>query len=330
MRKAKTWIPPSIPLRDNLDAWKIICNDIHFNLIEAGLMQTDTPDQLDINAVDDLPIDGTFAGFREYAFTDTLQEVTPIIIRLEFGAGVEGLTISSNNTMRTRTLRIKCDVSCGGPAASSAYPQMSKPNNPTNTTFVLTQLTTPGISYYSSDLDQGFFAFFYGVGSRNKPHAGNSGTYYGSSLVILIQRFIDKDNSPIEGGCISWASDLFSNTGASDWANLLQVSKMYTITPAGVTESVESALSPFSLEGTVIAGASHFYPVFMRTPTGVFQMPNVVTYRMSDVATGTTFKLKSPGPTEKTFVAIGNETSMSVCPHSRARRGIAIQFENDA
>lgn len=328
MRKAKTWVPPSIPLRDDLPAWKIICQDIHDNLIESGLVQTETEGQLDIDAVTVLPPDGEFAGFREYWFVDPLHETTPIRIRLDFGCGVEGLYANQASLMRGRTPRIKCSVDCGGLTAGAEYPQEIDASVSPNVT---SQLTSPGVSYYSADTEQGFYCFFYGVGSRNKPfaHSNATGGYYGSSLNIIIQRFTDENNTPIDGGFCTWHTgfDYFHNLV---WTSgIVPTAKMFTVTPAGVTMSVQSAISPFFSDGTTFSGASHFYPVFMKTPNGIRQMPNVVTYRTQDVAAGTTFKLRLAGPTEKTFVAIGNETSMGICQLSGQNRSIAFMFEND-
>src|SRR5690554_3620893 len=99
MGYCRKWIPPTIPLRDNLNAWKILFQDVHDSLILAGLVQTDTPGQLVIQDVEVLPADGTFAGFIEYAFDDDLQAEAPVVIRLEYGCGAEGLaTGSANNT----------------------------------------------------------------------------------------------------------------------------------------------------------------------------------------------------------------------------------------
>lgn len=324
MRKAKTWIPPTIPLRNDLPAWQILCHDIHDNLIESGLVQTETEGQLDFDAVTELPPDGEFAGFREYWFVDSLHETTPIRIRLDFGCGVEGLYTSTSNYIRGRTPRIKCSVDCGGLTAGTEYPQEidGTPN-------VTSQLTSPGVSYYSADTEQGFYCFFYGVGSRNKPFANGTGAYYGSSLNIIIQRFTDENNDPIGGGFCTWHAGLDYIYNMAWTSGILPTAKMFTVTPAGVSSSSQSAISPFFSEGTTFAGASHFYPVFMKTPNGIRQMPNVVTYRTQDVAAGTTFKLQLAGPTEKTFIAIGNETSMGVCQLSGQNRSIAFMFEND-
>lgn len=46
MAYCKKWIPPTIPLRDNLAAWKTLFTDLHDNMIAAGLVKTDTVGQL--------------------------------------------------------------------------------------------------------------------------------------------------------------------------------------------------------------------------------------------------------------------------------------------
>lgn len=144
MGYTKKWIPPTIPLRDDLPAWKTLFQDLHDNLLLAGLKQTDTPGQLVIGDVSVLPADGTFAGFIEYAFDDALQATAPIVIKLEYGCGVEGAWSGGNNLFyRSRTPRIRATVSINAHNSTES----ESPQSVNFGSGILTQLIETGTSY---------------------------------------------------------------------------------------------------------------------------------------------------------------------------------------
>ena len=144
MGYTKKWAPPTIPLRDNLTAWKTLFNDVHDNLIAAGLVQTSTSGQLDINGVTTLPADGSFAGFIEYAFDDALQSEAPIIIKLEFGCGQEGLYYYEGYC-RSRTPRIGVTILFKGVTSATYKCPQSYSYSSVGTSN--SQLTDAGSSY---------------------------------------------------------------------------------------------------------------------------------------------------------------------------------------
>lgn len=323
MGYTKKWTPPTIPLRDDLTAWKTLFNDVHDNLIAAGLVQTSTAGQLDISAVSSLPADDTFAGFREYAFDDALQSEAPVIIKLEFGCGQEGL-YAYGEYYRSRAPRIGVTILFKG-VTSATYkcPQIYSSSYAGTSN---SQLTNAGSSYICHG--KGFLGYCYGAGSRNKPFSSPYGDYYGATLTLFIQRQLDENGVPTSNGIGIYHPYIANVSNSSNvWG----------------TGIVERSLSAYS-NGSIVMSRSDMAPRIGRDgfagsvdaillepvyyPSNPPQpFPFIASYRNTMIAAGTEFEFNSVIGEPLNFIAIGNETCISVDSVDGQRAGIAMLFE---
>lgn len=325
MGYTKAWVPPTIPLCNNLSAWKTLFNDLHDNLILSGLAQTDTAGQLVINDVETLPADNAFAGFIEYAFTDDLQATAPIKLQLYYGCGVEGLYSSSTST-RSRTPRIKCEVYFKSALVSTFQcPQAFHYANSS----VTTQLTDVGYSLLCNNPDLGFFGITYGAGSRNKPFANSYGSYYGATFTCCIQRYLDNNGTPIANGIAILSPNLGSNDANNIWAsgNLnasYNKSCSFNISASrtDLMPRLRRATDLGSITGTLVEPV--YYIGIDNQPK---LWPNLVTYLNSDITACEEFSFTPAIGAERNFVALGNETCLSVAPYEYQRAAFAMLFE---
>ena len=326
MNKIKTWIPPSLPLMNDLAVWKSICQDVHDNLIDAGCVQTSDTGQLDISAVATLPADGSYAGYRIYEINDALSATHPIYIKLNFGCGSEGLYSDSSWYVRSRTIRIEETFSTatngagsltGNVSSASGYPQtLVSGGDSTDTP------TNKGISYYCKNDDAGFLGFFYGIGSRNKPNRG-VGSYYGATLGILIQR--DGSN-----GFALHTNGLTNESGDNFLATNRLPPALGQYVPFSGSVSAQSTLLALRANGnasTLVGSDTILQPVFYASAAGLKQWPSLVTYRHSDIAAGTEFTLEAVTGSPKKFIALGNETSLGVDPIVGQSAAFAMLFD---
>lgn len=324
MGYVRKWVPPSIPLRNNLPAWKLICQDIHDALLLAGLTQTATAGQLDIAGVADLPADGSYAGFREYAFSDALQATAPVILKLEFGCGTENLS-SYSYYARSRTIRVRGTVTFKGVASwAFVWPQEINvtPGN------VTTQLTNLGTSYLSYDLAKGFLGFVYGAGSRNKPHASTEGSYYGATLTIFLQRDTDANGAPNANGLAIYSPSLPNYPASILWTNgVLPAAFCQYLTGSGASAPYTTMATRIGgAEAPVIPGQVNVQEMFYAAPE-LKPFPWMVTYTHNGLPEGTEFDLEVfPGTTHK-FIGLGNETNIGTDAIIGQRGAIAMLFE---
>lgn len=324
MGYTRKWVPPTIPLRNDLPAWKLICQDIHDALLLAGLTQTATAGQLDIAGVAALPADGSYAGFREYAFSDALQATAPVILKLEFGCGSEGLYDYYIYT-RSRTLRVRGTVTFKG-VASRAFVWPQEHNaNPGNIT---SQLTHLGTSYLSYDPAKGFLGFVYGAGSRNKPHSYSGGDYYGSTLTIFLQRDTDPNGAPNANGLAIYSPSLTLDYTNNLWSNgILPTAFCQYLTGSGAgTAYTTMATRIGGAQAPVIPGKVNVQEMFYAAPE-LKPFPWMVTYIQNGLPEGTEFDLEVfPGTTHK-FIGLGNETNIGTDAIIGQRGAIAMLFE---
>lgn len=326
MNKIKTWIPPSLPLMNDLAAWKLICQDVHDNLIDAGCVQTSDTGQMDISAVATLPEDGRSAGYRIYEINDALSATHPIYIKLSFGCGSEGLFSGNSGYARSRTIRIEETFSTatngagsltGNVSSASGYPQTRVGGGG----FTATP-TSKGISYYCKNDDAGFLGFFYGIGSRNKP-CSQYGNYYGSTLGILIQRDGSNGFALHTNGLTYDSSDNFLENNKLPPA-------LGQYVPFSGSVSAQSTLLALRANGnasTLVGPDTILQPVFYASAAGLKQWPSLVTYRHSDIVAGTEFTLEAVTGSPKKFIALGNETSLSVDPIVGKSAAFAMLFD---
>lgn len=324
MGYVRKWVPPTIPRRDDLPAWKLICQDIHDALLLAGLTQTATAGQLDIAGVAALPADDSYAGFREYAFSDALQATAPVIIKLEFGCGPEGLSTMGSPHCRGRTLRIRGTVTFKGVASRTFYwPQEA------NTSGIgTTQLTNYGTSYLTYDGAKGFLGFVYGAGSRNKPFATTIGEYYGASLTLFVQRTTASNGTPNGDGLAIYSPSLPINNTYDPWPNgVLPPAYCQYLTGSGASASYTTMATRIGgAEAPVIPGQVNVQEMFYAAPE-LKPFPWMVTYTNNGLPEGTEFDLEVfPGTTHK-FVGLGNETNIGTDAIIGQRGAIAMLFE---
>ena len=323
MGYTKKWTPPTIPLRDNLPAWKTLFNDVHNNLIAAGLVQTSTAGQLVIDDVTALPADNTFAGFIEYAFDDALQSEAPVIIKLAFGCGNEG-TGSVYYFVRSGTPRIGVTVYFRGKVvATFACPQsatvMSGENN--------TQLVDAGSSYISHDKAKGWLGVCYGAGSRNKPFASVNGSYYGATLTLFIQRQLNDNGAPVTDGLGVYHPNIGVISNEQLWDNSILHSSV-SVYSNGMSVIGRIDMSPRIGRDGFAGGIDSvllepiYFPANPPTP-----FPYLYSYRNTSIFAGTEFEFNSVIGDPLNFVAIGNETCMSIDSVDGHRAGIAMLFE---
>ena len=325
MGYVRKWVPPTIPLRNDLPAWKLICQDIHDALLLAGLTQTATAGQLDIAGVAALPADNSYAGFREYAFSDALQATAPVILKLEFGCGTEGLN-SDYSTLRSRTIRVRGTVTFKGVASRSfVWPQEHYGNTPQGTT----QLTNTGTSFLSYDPAKGFLGFVYGAGSRNKPHADSGGSYYGATLTIFLQRDTGANGAPNANGLAIYSPSLPAAGIGNLWAaGILPAAYCQYLTGSGAGAAhTAMAIRVGGNEAPVISGQVNVQEMFYAAPE-LKPFPWMVTYANNNgLPEGTEFDIEVfPGTTSK-FIGLGNETNIGTDPIIGQRGAIAMLFE---
>lgn len=323
MGYTKKWTPPTIPLRDDLAAWKILFNDVHNNLISAGLVQTATAGQLDISTVSSLPADGAFAGFIEYAFDDALQSEAPVIIKLSYGCGAEGLGSVQTFYIRTRTPRIKVEVYFkGGLIGAFQCPQAHNASGDSNS-----QLVSAGASYICYNKENGFLGVCYGADSRNKPFANSQGGYYGATLTFFIQRVLGEVGEPTSVGLAMYNPNLpVSNTSNLWTSGVLGLS--YSTFSNGAPPITRTDMAPRVGRDGFAGGVDSvllepiYFPTNPPTP-----FPYLYSYRNTAILAGTEFEFNSVVGAPLNFIAIGNETCMSIDSVDGHRAGIAMLFE---
>lgn len=326
MGYTKKWIPPTIPLRDNLPAWKTLFQDVHDNLLLAGLVQTATPGQLVIADVSALPADGSYAGFIEYAFGDDLQATAPVVIKLEYGCGIEGLFPYGGISNRSRTPRIRATVTCNGKTSSTFECPQSFQVSGSNTS----QLTALGTCYLVYNPAQGFFGCVYGAGSRNKPFTNNTGSYYGATLTLFVQRSTDAAGQPTAAGVSIYAPNLSTGQNVDSlWASgvLSPAMGQYIDAATGALPARNDlAVRLGGNSNSVIDGEIQTQQIFSATPR-LKPWPSIVSYNVDDVSAGTEFMLEVFPGAPQNFVALGNETSIGIDQIIGQRGAVAMLFE---
>lgn len=332
MGYTKRWVPPVIPVRNNLAVWKELFLDVHNNLIEAGLVQTEDAGQLDISAVASLPSMGSFAGYRMYRFDDGLQDESPIFIKIEFGVGPEGLrSTPSQRKSDAPNLRVTVGNSTDGagqvvgeyarhfhcPQEYSLTNGGGSDDNETN-----------GLSYCCRNDDIGFFGFVYGAGSRNNPPQHSSSADLLATLVFFIQRSIGEDGIPSADGFALMSPQLTSGGNnhniASNPAGCQYVSKDYVQPWDGNARlmAVRFGGNSNSVHGENVV----LQPVFMNTPR-LIQWPSLATYNVGNITEAVEFTLEAVPGSPMNFIAIGNGVGMPVDTSVGVNAAFAMLFE---
>ena len=326
MGYTKKWTPPTIPLRDNLAAWKTLVQDLHDNLILAGLVQSATAGQLDISSVTTLPADGTYAGFIEYEFDDALQAAAPVVLRLEYGCGIEGLGASGGaGNCRSRTPRLRVTVIfCGSPVAQFGCPQSVDGTGTSNA-----QLTTYGASAICLSPEYGFLGVVYGAGSRNNPQSYSGGGYIGATLSLFVQRSLDDSGSPTADALYIYNNNYsYSVITANLWTSGITPLAVSTFAPNAATPVTRTDMAPRVGRLGHSAGVDEVLlePIFVpSSPAKAF--PFIVSYRNTDISVGSEFAHQPLVGPQVNFIALGRETCMAVDSVDGQNAGIAMLFE---
>ena len=346
MGYTKKWTPPVIPLPDDLSVWKALFQDLHDNLLAAGLVQTGTAGQLDIQSVTTLPGNGAYAGFIEYALADALQATAPVIIKLEFGCGVEGLWDyvsgpGDRNARRGGTPFVRCTVRFKGTLSKVfSYPQtyVNPASNFSNTAVP----TTVGLSAICNNPERGFFGVAYGVGSRNKPYrsdtgGGGKGSYYGSTFTLFLQRSTDAQGTPTDQGLAIYYTGL--DTGYNPYNPIADNSWLSHIYHPAYSEYIADGFSYKSRDlaarrcgniGAETASMTLLQPIFYSDGVQAYPHGCIFSYKHtvasgSTLAPGTEFDVAGSSPAH--LIALGNETSLTVDAVVGSNAGIAMLFE---
>lgn len=323
MGYARQWTPPTIPLRDDLSAWKTLFTDVHDCLIEAGLVQTATAGQLNISSVSALPADGTFGGFREYRFDDSLQSTAPVIVKLEFGCGIEGL-YNSGSVNRSRTPRIRATVSFKGAVVVTLQCPQAYNVSATATS----QLTTLGVSYICYSEADGFFGLCYGAGSRNKPFASDYGNYYGATLSLFIQRTLDSSGTPTGDGLGVYCPNLSTDNIDYDSWGEGKLSRSLAAFSSGGSPVAKDSICPRIGRSDIAAGVDGLLLDPLHYPSSPPQpFPFMVSYYHTTIVEGQQFQFQPVVGPARNFIALGRETCLAVDSEDAQFAGVAMLFE---
>ncbi len=332
----KKWIPPVIPLRDDLAVWKELFTDVHENLLNAGLVQTNTAGQLVIDNVSSLPADNTYAGFIEYAFNDALQATAPVVINLEYGCGMEGLfklSISDwQSSRRSRCPFIKCRVRFKSEASNYPFacPQTILPTHATHTV----ENNTPGFSVLCYSPMRGFLGYVYGVGSRNKPFAKDGplyGNYYGATFSLFVQRTTNAQGQPTGDGLALYYNglDVSVDSAINLWADGM-ISAAYSQYLPSHSNSISRTYArrfPANLAVKVAGGQLLLEPIYYSAPK-LIAHPYIFSYHNTQLAETDIIPV-DVGGAELNFIALGNETSMSIDDYDAQRAGIIMLYDEN-
>lgn len=327
MGYTKKWIPPVVPISNDLAVWKALFLDVHDNLIAAGLVQSSTPGQLDIDSVSALPADNTYAGFIEYEFDDSAQAAAPVTIKLEYGCGNEGLA-TYNDRRHARTPNIRATVSVGSGSSTPSYsPQQYFAGSASRTAEFANAYH--GVSTLCYNRDVGFLGICYGAGSRNKP-GFHEGGYYGSTLTLFVARTVDVSGMPTTDGVLVYSPGLDTmSVEPNRWTNgqIEPAYSQYVASSGGAQpRSRDCAIRLNRNLNTLIEGEIQTQQVFAAAPK-LIPLPWVVSYNHLDIPDGSEFSLEVFPGSPQNFVALGRETSMSVDAFVGQNAGLAMLFE---
>lgn len=304
MAYIKEWDPPVAMTSNNLTTWKAICLDLHQNLLDAGLVQTSTPGQLDISSVSTIPAEFAFAGFIEYGFDDDLQATDPVVIKIAYGVGRAGLS----NTTAQKIIRLGITVIFNTQESVAIYHPQSHGSSYNST---VTQ--NKGKSFLFYDKEGGRLFVAYGVGAViDSTNLAGAGSYVGSILTLCVERTRTNGVEDNRGVIAAFTGFTGINTG-SNW-----VGGAYYGTNSSIrTQAIMSdgpvdpyrnmGLRPGRADIPYIGITVQLHPVFAITP---YLEPFTCfrTYVHSQIPFDSVFDVTvAPGDT-RAFKAIGNET----------------------
>ncbi len=333
MGYTKKWIPSAPPTPNDLDSWIAICNELHEALLDAGLTPTSTEGQLDLETVIAVPGNNTYAGFIEYDFSDGLQSVAPIRIKLEYGAGAVGLTSGNfaNNSRRGLVPFIRCTVYFNGMASSVFACPQNTSHGPRGTQTA----GVNGISMLCYSEEQGFLGVVHGAGANTLSPAGHQGGIIAAHFSLFVQRSTNLSGEPTPDSCTLYYSGFDTNAGTEEnyWSSsIAKAAYSEYITLAGQkARSRRLALRINGNEGSMISGSVKTQQIYTAYPE-VTALPSVVSYATGvsgspDIPTGSEFLIEVIPGRLSNFIALGNENCISVDEIVGQRAGLAMLFE---
>lgn len=333
----RLWIPPAIPLMNNLASWKAINLDIHNNLVASGFLQTSDTGQLNFDDVTAVQNNGTFVGYRVYRLEDAFVDTLPIIIKIEFGWGSEcGLSSYELYNMKSKTsyYRVTVGITTNGAGVFIGNKDtfvLPFTNNYTSTGTNSTQNNNAGVSILCRNDTYGCYSFFYGINSRNNP---NQSSYASSaSLSFCIQRSFDENGNITKDWFSIIRPTLTGEMGVpfssynSTFADPSKMAIQKTFTPLGLlSTSYHSTRVGNSNISQAVGGEVLFQPVYCYTP--MLRRSYVgVTYYRTDLDPYTIVNLPVSATTKKNYITIGPYAGMVMEPTNANFSCLAVLYE---
>lgn len=331
MGYAYKWQPPAIPIRANLTVWKALFLDLDSQLLAAGLVHTSTAGQLNISSVSALPADGAFAGFIEYALTDALQATAPVIIKLEFGCGVENMDNNTSSPYRSsQNLRVRCTVTFKGGASTPFGCPQSYDNAHSSGNYLN---TLPGKSYICNSPSRGFLGVVYGAGSRGTWESGAK-QYTSATFCLFLQRTTDAAGNPTGDGLALYypGFNAFAGTAiaAGTWTGATLPASFSEFLPAHSASVSRSYARRIGAPQSVKSANAEllFEPIYYSSP-GLKMFPYIMSYNYENLADGSELQLDIGTGVSLTFVAVGRETSIVPDDYDKQTAGILMLLDGD-
>lgn len=330
MGYCKRWSPPVIPIQNDLTVWKALFNDLHENLLLAGLVQTAKPGQLVIDDVAVLPADHAYAGFIEYALSDSLNGVAPVLLSLEFGCGAERMDWNTSlHYAAARTPRIRCAVSFKGSLSQTfGCPQGYSPSLGGNSG----NNTLPGGSYLCNSPSRGFFGFVYGAGSRGSWASTSTRPYYAATFSLFMQRTTDESGYPTADGLALYYNGLDNAAGVNitngAWVNANLPAAFSEYLPPHVNSKSRAYATRLPAPAAVKSANAELMlePIYYSTP-GLKQFPYLYSVNYESLAEGGVIPIEVAPGQMLDFISIGRETSMSIDTYDAQRAGLVMLFD---
>lgn len=329
MAYIKKWDPPMAMVFNNLAAWKAICLDIHQNILDAGLVQTSTPGQLDISAVGAIPTTNTYAGFIEYAFGsgDPLQSTLPVVMKMEYGLGTAGISNATSARASGKLIRLRPTFIVG----TVEYLVQAMPQS-YHGTYEEENTQNIGKSFLFYDEVGGRFSLFYSVGGVVAgANSTTVGTYRGAISNITFER-TRTSNAPDGRGIIVLTNGLTTLNTTSNW----QAGAMYGLNTTilsyflSPTEQIgpyrDYGIRPGLTNVHYIGTDVQVHNIYAATPY-IEPFTCIKSYVHTQIPFESEFDV-AVGPADtRNFVALGNETGLFVDRLSGNTVSLAMEFE---
>lgn len=312
---SKAWLPSMPLLHEDLTAYKVHILNIHDAFIEAGLVQTDTPGQMVVQELQELPPkvqDPTYTDFLEYELNDFRSEEEPITIRLYFSraseSGYSGASNPIDNAAFGYRMTIVPDISIGdsppirfNPSPCSTYRSSAPSTTPT-------WAPTSTECYITRDSAAGFFGVCISPSTRSISASVGEyrrGEFQTSTITIFIARLEG-------GGAVAMTSGVPSGYTASGFRRRMSRSALSTAFELSTGLETISTFGLFprldTSYTTVRGGGVPVFPITTQTDGGIVNFPGVVIVPPS-VGVGALFTSDISGE-DRTYISLGKDTGI--------------------